>query len=364
MIAPSTDASAVTPEQIQQVAKEAKSAIDSWGVKQKDLARAVGYSSTVISEFFSGRYAGNAGQIAIELQRWMDEEEERRRRPQTSQFVWTNVALQIKSVATYCLDFRKIGLVYGPDTAGIGKTTALQAIAQDLGPRRCTLVSIDTTDGSPTGLLRKICDSLHISDNRSTHAMFNRIVQSIMGRSHLLLLDQVHSLRGGRNDLALFTLMDLYNRTNTAQLWCGTADMVAYLERERARTADESLAQIRSRIFPCVDLMEGVGPDGGGAMLADVDLVREMFAKNRLKLTAAAARFLCQLINTPDSGGIRICVQIIEYATMLGERTKATAIDVPLLRQALQRGLTIDHARILLARVDEPERPQAIAKTA
>jgi DNA transposition AAA+ family ATPase len=96
----------------------------------------MGYSGGVISEFLAGKYNGDNGQVAKDLEDWLVEEEARRARPKTTQFVWTNVALQMKAVASYCLEFKKIGLVYGHDSSGAGKTTALQAIYQDMGPRR------------------------------------------------------------------------------------------------------------------------------------------------------------------------------------------------------------------------------------
>src|SRR5690606_35260784 len=126
--------------------------------------------------------------------------EQRRSRPATTQFVWTNVAMQIKGAATFCLDYHKIGLVYGPDTSGIGKTMALQAIYQEMGPRRCSLIAVDKVDASPTGILRKICAGMRIQDSGSNRQRFERIVKTLRGRSHILLFDQIHNLRGSKDD--------------------------------------------------------------------------------------------------------------------------------------------------------------------
>jgi hypothetical protein len=107
--------------------------------------------------------------------------------------------------------------------------------------------------------------------------------------------------------------------------------------------------------------MEGIrNGRSGGEPLVSIDQIREMFAKNKLKLTAAAARFLCELANQPDSGSVGLCVQIVEYATAMGSRV--TSIDVPQLKEALARGLTTDTAELLLHDLDEM--PQRLVKTA
>jgi DNA transposition AAA+ family ATPase len=353
VIGEGTDAADVTPEQVRQVAADVELFTRTHKISGKDVATAVGYSPGVVSDFLNGKYAGNKGQVAIDLENWLLGEEHRRSRPATTQFVWTNVAICIKGVVNYCRDFRKIGLVYGPDTSGLGKTMALQAIHQELGPRASTLATIDKVDANPSGLLRKLCFSMHINDSGSNRQRFERLKTELTGRSHVLLIDQVHSLRGAKEDKPFYILADLFDATNASQVWCGTADLVAYLNRQRARSGDESLAQIRRRIFPCVDLIESLrGSDGGGEPLITIEQVREMFARNKLRLAASAARFLCELCNHPDSGAIGLCVQLVEYATMIAESRRQTTVDLAVLKEAMRRGFTPARADLMLARVE------------
>ena len=233
--------------------------------------------------------------------------------------------------------------------------------------RRCSLVTVDKVDANPTGLLRKLCRAMRVDDGGSNSQKFARAVHHLTGRSHLLLIDQIHNLRGSKEDRPFYILADLFDATRTAQLWCGTADLVGYLQRQQRKHGDESLTQIRRRIFPCVDLMEGVragGPDGQGEPLVTVDQVRDMFARNQLKLTATAARFLCELCNQPDSGAVGLCVQLVEYATMMAEMRRAASIDLPLLKEALRRGFSPKRAEDLLHRMESEhaEQPQRAAR--
>ena len=100
MIAEGTEAPHVTAEQISAVADDVRLFLSTYKIKGKEVAKAIGRSETVVSEFINGKYAGNSAQVAIDLEAWLVEEEERRKRPATTQFVWTNVAQEIKAVAT------------------------------------------------------------------------------------------------------------------------------------------------------------------------------------------------------------------------------------------------------------------------
>jgi DNA transposition AAA+ family ATPase len=364
MIPKGTDATAVTAEQIDVVRKDLDSFRRQHEIPLKELAQSLGVGHATVSEFLAGKYKGNNAEFACNAEDWLVSEEQRRSRPATTSFVWTNVAIQIQSVAHYALDQRKIALVYGPDTAGIGKTTALTAIYREIGPRRSALATIDKVNCSTAGMLKKIAGALHIGQSKSNMSLFDRIVEHLKGRSHLLMIDQIHNLRGAAGDRPLYVLADLYDATGSAQLWAGTADMVNYLNKQRKRTDDESLAQIRRRIFPCVDLMEMIssgGEDGKGQPLVTVDQVRQMFRSNRLKITAAAARFLCALISTPDTGGAGFAAQLVEYATALAPPI-VTSIDVPQLKSAMRHAISSVRADVVIRDVEEQER--RISKTA
>lgn len=353
MIAQGTEPKDVTPEQIQRVADDLAGFLKRYNISRKAAATAIGYSASVISEFIKGTYAGNKGQVAIDTDDWLVDEEKRREDHQGTQFIWTNVARHIEGVASFCIEKGKVGLIYGPETSGIGKTTALKAIAQELGPRRGTLVTLNKSDANPTGLLRKILGGLRLNQSGSNAQRMDRVVDHLRGRKqHLLMIDQIHNLRFAKEDRPFYYLMDIYEATDhSAQLWCGTSDLVAYLQRQRAKTIDEPLAQIRSRIFPCIDLMESIGADGGGQPLYTIQQVRQMFAGYRLKLTTDAARWLCRLGHAPDHGAMRACVNVMDYAVFLAKVEKVKTVDVPLLQRAAQ--CSLERASTVLRDLDE-----------
>lgn len=122
------DAKDVTPEQIRQVAADVQLFIERTDYTGKSVATANGYSASVISQFLKGTYDGDNATLALQLDSWLIEAEQKASRPRPTQFVWTNVARAIEGTASYCLDEGTIGLIYGPDTSGLGKTTALEAV--------------------------------------------------------------------------------------------------------------------------------------------------------------------------------------------------------------------------------------------
>ena len=356
-IAEGTAPEQVTEEQIAQVAADVESFRRAYKIDSKTIAENRGYSESVISEFLKGKYPASGSRVAIDLDSWLVEETEKRSRASTTQFTRTNVAMLLKATANYCLDHQSIGLAYGPQTSGIGKSISLQAYYEELGPRRCALVRLDKVDASPTGLLKKIASAMKIDGPFSVLRKFNKIVDRLKGRSHILLVDQIHNLRFAKNDKPLYMLADLHDATKTAQLWTGTSDIVAYLDRQRMRNVDESLAQIRRRIFPCIDILEAVGPanGGAGAALFTVEQIREVFAKNQLRITSAAARFLTKLCNTPDSGSLGLAERLVEYATMLAGTAAhcASEIDTPLLLLALRCCVSSARADLVIRDIEE-----------
>jgi hypothetical protein len=187
-----------------------------------------------------------------------------------------------------------------------------------------------------------------------------RIIETLKGRNHLLIVDQIHNLRNALNDKPFYILCDIHDATETGQLWIGTADLVAYLNRQTVKT-DESLAQVRRRIFPCVDLLDSMrGSDGGGDLLVTLDQIRQIFAKNKMRLVSDAARFLCRLANVPDGGGIGLCVQLVQFANCLAEMSGRAEITLDLIRAALRRGFSSARAEAMLAQIEQ--QPEMIRK--
>jgi hypothetical protein len=317
------------------------------------VRKALGYSGSVVSQVLNWKYEGDWRSVIVDLDRWLDDQVKRDNAPKTSEFVWTGVAREMMTVAGAAATLKTIGLVYGPTTSGIGKTMALKAIAAEKAGS--ILVTIEKVQASTTGLLWAICNALRISTGHTNAFNYQRIKGVLAGTPRLLLVDQIHNLCGAKGDKPLYMLADLWDATGAPQLWCGTSDIVAYLERGQAK-GQEPLAQIRRRIGISRDLMERVrsgGPDGKGEPLYSVEEIRRVFAKNKLRLAPDAARYLWQLANLPDSGALGAAKNVVVMATMVNEPTGATVLTAGMLRAA-QRLLVNGRALSLMdARMEE-----------
>lgn len=317
------------------------------GITRKALGRHVGYSSSVISEVLNGRYAGDWKTVALDLDRWLEAERKRRDNPIERSFVWTSVAREIEAVAKVAVRMRVIAAVYGPDTAGIGKTMALGAIHRETPGSM--LVTCDMLDANPTGLIRAIASAMRIGETGRNSTIKAHIVEKLRETPRLLILDQVHSLLAS-SDRPLFVLADLWNQTKSPQLWCGTNDMIKACQQIKARGLNENMSQIRSRIAYARDLTlrTRTDTDGGrGEPLYSIDDVRRIFASNKIRLTETSVQMLYRMAIIPDGGGLRTVCNLVDVATIVAEARNLTEITVSMLADAMTDSMQPDMARTM-----------------
>ena len=104
MIPEGTEAAKVSADQIRAVAADVEGFCRANKISRKAVAVSAGYSPGVVSEFLAGKYNGDNAKVAIDLENWLVSEEQRRSRPRTTQFVWSSVAMTIKSAASYAIE--------------------------------------------------------------------------------------------------------------------------------------------------------------------------------------------------------------------------------------------------------------------
>jgi hypothetical protein len=157
---------------------------------------------------------------------------------------------------------------------------------------------------------------------KNTSLAMLRIKEALRGTSRLLIIDEIHKLCGQSHDKGLNVLRDLHDATGVPMLWCGSTDLVAYLERETGATR-EPLAQIRRRIVISRDLAERtIRPDGGpGEALFSVDETRQMFNAGKMRLTPGAIRMLAELANVYDGGHAGACASLVAMARKVNEKS-------------------------------------------
>jgi predicted XRE-type DNA-binding protein len=320
----------------------------------RQIAKGIGVAESTISQILSGKYQGDGREHLLDLDRWLDDQSKIDLAPKPAQFVWTRVARQIETIGNAAVKLQGIGLLYGPETSGLGKTTALQAIASERPG--CIFVTVEKVSATTGALLAQICKKLRIADAYHDRHAYERICDALAGTSRLLIVDQIHNFCGARGDKPLYVLAEMQERTKAPQLWAGTSDIVSYLERGQAK-GQEPLCQIRSRICIQCNLADvarsGGGGDGGAdGQLYTIDEIRAIFGKNKMRLAPDAAKYLLRLANLPDSGALRSCKNLVIMATTLYQ-DKHEVLTHELLRAAHRMLITDVTFNVMQARIED-----------
>jgi hypothetical protein len=149
-------------------------------------------------------------------------------------------------------------------------------------------------------------------------------------------------------------LTDLWDKCHSPQLWCGTSDIVQYLNRRQAR-GEFTLAQIRRRIQINHDLMERTrrGDGNPGEPLYTVEEIRKIFSRNKMRLATDAALYVCALACIEDSGAIGSAANLVRAATAINEPRGATVLTADMLRSMHRMVLGSNRYQLQLAQLEE-----------
>jgi DNA transposition AAA+ family ATPase len=185
--------------------------IDRWielykdeGASQSSLARATGYSASVINQLRSGKYQGNAALAIGKINKYIDNyarKEEVVLWIETSQ---TKIAAKLVSNA---IRDRKMAVIHGE--AGAGKTYFIRHFIGDYP----NAIYLEIVRGQTTrDVLREIAAALKIQPKRSNYRTFEEICAAIGDR--FIVIDQAEFLRNetlefirGINDRAKAPIM-------------------------------------------------------------------------------------------------------------------------------------------------------------
>jgi len=332
-----TDASEITEEQIAEVIAATKAYLKEHGVSQAQLAKGLCLGSSSVSQVLGGKYNADARPIIIAMDRWLERRTEADKQPEVNTFVETEVATKIRLAAKMAIRAadsgidNRLALVFGDP--GCGKTIALRAVAET---EDAIFIECGVEVCSARAVMEKIAEALGMrSLPYNTAQAFAVIVEKLRGSGKLIVVDEIHALLDARNDNAFHFLRRLSDQTGCPQLWAATCDLVSILkERQHKR---EPLGQITRRfcaqIHLTAKLHAGAGGGGRPEPLFTVDQVIAMFARNEMKLTRDAGRFLANLCRDAELGLLGECTMLVLHATVMN-RAKGGQITPQMLWEA------------------------------
>lgn len=298
------------------------------------IARAIGESISAVSQVLTYKYpAGKStgytrrDAILRKLDGFQAQHAARKSAPQRGPIAWTRVAEELRAVAQTAAFLDVMGAAFGP--AGIGKTMTLQALAQTMPGS--VLLTVDDSSRTVPSFFRKLCDLLKLRTAGRRVGMRDLIVQALIGTKRLLIVDEAHL--AGLD--VLNAARQLYDETGCPVLLVGLPALGRMLKS--GRNDDARGATLYSRIGICRDLMERTRSGGHpGEPLYSAQDIREVFARSALRIAPDGLRWLEDLANVPDSGGLRSATNALRLAAQALRKTAEPdrPIDSAILEQA------------------------------
>ena len=229
--------------------EEAKAALVSlflWAIDPRhpiaktDVATRIGCSDNLLYRLYTGKYRNADGEqlapnpelirsinhfLALEKERYESGE---------NQFVVTPTAKKVSTACELARESNSVVILWGP--SHIGKTWALVHHAAANNHGRTIYARMRAASGRG-GMVRRIADSVGVSENSNTDALVVRVKKAVTP-DMLLILDECHLLfntyQRASADACFETLREIHDETR-----CGMVLVFTILDELKARSARE-----------------------------------------------------------------------------------------------------------------------------
>ena len=160
------------------------------GWTQIQLAQRAGISTSVLSQYLTGKYPGDKGKVKKRLCDVIEIENKRMTtRTVNPLFIKTSVSERFFSIASMCQVFNEIGVCYAD--AGAGKTES----AREFIARNSTSILIEADPGyTPTVLFKELHLSIGGFGTNNLHNTFNDCIERLKKSGRLLIIDEAEQL--------------------------------------------------------------------------------------------------------------------------------------------------------------------------
>lgn len=315
-------------------------------------------AGSVLSEVLSGKYKGTIEPYIRRLDAFLSRERMRDDRFRTERFVEIELARRVRGVVHQAKRHGTMGVVIMEP--GQGKSTIARACAQLDSATR--LITIETGEGHPQGVLRKLYEALQIPGvvgDRSRRKALKSALRN--NKTIVILVDEAQKL----TSQGLEVLRDLHDNAHPddASLYDDdrTIPMVLFgdlnfyaLIKQGRRGHGRVTSQLTSRMAPIFDSAQAGNfpgrPKGRNRDLyGEADLVK-ILRQDKLRIfTGDAIAYLTVLANLRSYGGLRTVVRTCETAYDLA---RGDLIDVKRIKQALRTRLTKETADLICGQVE------------
>lgn len=210
------------------------------GRTQAGMAREIGISPTVLTQYLQGSYherGGNVEKVNQKIEHWLYRTQERAEHWK-EEILDLSITNRISKILKVAFASRENALIWGP--AGLGKTLAVKRFAER--EPNAVLVTARNSVRSVKGALILIYKGLSNKDIKgSATQIYDEIIALLKGRDKIIIVDQAHRL----SNQALQELQAIYDETGVPFALIGTDTIHKRLKDPNSNTV---LAEMISRI--------------------------------------------------------------------------------------------------------------------
>lgn len=214
-----------------------KQHISETGITQKQLARELEISDTVLSLFLADSYTGDNKKVAEKVRQYLHIGAVRR--TLTPDPNYCENLLNTRKI-TECLQMahasNEILLLYGP--AGCGKTTALKHYAET--NNGVTYIEADATTGTPRAILLTLLESIGGQPVGSTTQVMKNILNILRGTNRLIIIDEAQHL----TERSFDTIRAINDKIGIGLVYSGNPGILKQMYGRREQEFDQLYSRI------------------------------------------------------------------------------------------------------------------------
>lgn len=321
----------LTVPEIEKVIESLKQFMTRNDYSQARIARYIGCSSSVVSEFLRGKYLGDIDAVGNKVINLMNSVTRKHRQPKNEPFISTTIAKRIRTIVTqteaFSGDEGKIALVIGD--GGHGKSHCLREYAR--ANRNSVYIELDETMNS-TNLFSEIADHLKIDSSGALSAIAKRLTETLRERQVIIILDEASGLSVKKlNQLRQIIVV----KAKCPLILAGNCDLLKTVNQSSTKRGYESLDQFTSRLMAVLNLDELACDNDGGLYTAED--VRNLYEYGGIKLSVGAVNTIKRICKTPKAGRLRTCNHIIAALHTAKAVDEKGVIDTPDIIAAVEQ---------------------------
>lgn len=313
-----------------QVAGKLKGFMADHNYSQAKIAKMIGVSTAVVSQFLGGKYKGDLDTVINKTVHLMESVVRKETRTRNTPFIETTVARKIGTLITQTEaagdDEGKIGLIIGD--GGHGKSHCMRAYAA--ANKNTVYVELDDAM-TPTLMFAEIAKSLGLDSFGSLAAVTRRLIDNLANRHIIVMLDEASGLRVKQlNQLRQIIVV----KSRCPLILAGNSDLLKTVMQQASHRGYESLDQFRSRLMQILNLDKLASDKDGG--LYTPDDIRKLYEFGGVRLVGSGVKTLQKIARAPKSGRLRTCSHIVAMLHTSKVVYESRRIDAEMIVDAIE----------------------------